>query len=139
MAEEKGEIVFWSLRQKFLDSSESLPEQQRQVMYYSLAIGHHVGVIDCLRPVLRCPVAEFRQWASRLDDEQARRKMLGVLTFGEIIIDLSHTARLRRALLPLAGAEPSPEQEFSQQLLLLLEEIVREPAIYLLLRRVDKV
>ncbi|SJI19853.1 protein processing element [Shigella sonnei] len=48
MTEECGEIVFWTLRKKFVASSDEMPEHSSQVMYYSLAIGHHVGVIDCL-------------------------------------------------------------------------------------------
>lgn len=43
-----GKVIFWSLRQKFVDSDTDVPEEAQQVMYYSLAIGHHVGMIDCL-------------------------------------------------------------------------------------------
>lgn len=136
MVEEKGEIVFWTLRQKLIDSSTTLPEQHRQVMYYSLAIGHHVGIIDCLRMALRCPLVEYRKWAQQLADEQAQRKMLGVLTFGEIIIDASHLSLLRRALAPLADDTASAQQAFSKGMLSLLDDIANEPAIYLLARRI---
>ncbi|MGQ7168117.1 formate hydrogenlyase maturation HycH family protein, partial [Escherichia sp. R-CC3] len=54
MTEECGEIVFWTLRKKFVASSDEMPEHSSQVMYYSLAIGHHVGVIDCLNDALPC-------------------------------------------------------------------------------------
>ena len=136
MVEEKGEIVFWTLRQKFIDSSTTLPEQHRQMMYYSLAIGHHVGIIDCLRVALRCPLAEYREWAQQLADEQAQRKMLGVLTFGEIIIDASHLSLLRHALAPLADDTSSAQQAFSKHMLSLLDDIAYEPAIYLLARHI---
>lgn len=63
-------------------------------MYYSLAIGHHVGVIDCLSVAFRCPLTEYEDWLALVEEEQARRKMLGVMTFGEIVIDASHTALL---------------------------------------------
>ncbi|EOA4704695.1 hydrogenase 4 assembly chaperone HyfJ, partial [Escherichia coli] len=54
MTEECGEIVFWTLRKKFVASSDEMPEHSSQVMYYSLAIGHHVGVIDCLNVAFPC-------------------------------------------------------------------------------------
>lgn len=137
MAEEKGEIVFWTLRQKFIDSSSDLPERSRQVMYYSLAIGHHVGVIDCLKQVLSCPIADYRAWVAQMEDEQAKRKMQGVFTFGEIVIDVSHAAMLRRALAPLADDKSSPWQMLSINFIHLLDEMVHEPAIYLMTRRID--
>ena len=59
MAEECGEIVFWTLRKKFVASSDEMPEHSSQVMYYSLAIGHHVGVIDCLNVAFRCPPVSY--------------------------------------------------------------------------------
>lgn len=136
MVKENGEIVFWTLRHKFIDSSTTLPELHRQVMYYSLAIGHHVGIIDCLRVALRCPLAEYRKWAQQLADEQAQRKMLGVLTFGEIIIDASHLSLLRHALAPLADDTSSAQQAFSKGMLSLLDDIAHEPAIYLLARQI---
>ena len=61
MTEECGEIVFWTLRKKFVASSDEMPEHSSQVMYYSLAIGHHVGVIDCLNVAFRCPLTEYEQ------------------------------------------------------------------------------
>lgn len=136
MAEESGEIVFWMLRQKFIDSEDTMPETSRQVMYYSLAIGHHVGVIDCLKVALRCPLADYREWVTQLEDEQARRKMLGVLTFDEIVIDASHTNMLTRAFAPLADNDKEPCKSLSIQFVQLLDDIVIEPAIYLMARKV---
>ncbi|CTS36789.1 protein processing element [Escherichia coli] len=101
MTEECGEIVFWTLRKKFVASSDEMPEHSSQVMYYSLAIGHHVGVIDCLNVAFPCPLTEYEDWLAQVEEEQARRKMLGVMTFGEIVIDASHTALLTRAFAPL--------------------------------------
>lgn len=46
-------------------------------MYYSLAIGHHVGVIDCLNVAFPCPLTEYEDWLALVEEEQARRKMLG--------------------------------------------------------------
>ena len=29
-----GKVIFWSLRQKFVDSDTDVPEEAQQVMYY---------------------------------------------------------------------------------------------------------
>ncbi|QAZ71024.1 Hydrogenase-4 maturation protease [Escherichia coli] len=136
MTEECGEIVFWTLRKKFVASSDEMPEHSSQVMYYSLAIGHHVGVIDCLNVAFRCPLTEYEDWLALVEEEQARRKMLGVMTFGEIVIDASHTALLTRAFAPLADDATSVWQARSIQFIHLLDEIVQEPAIYLMARKI---
>ncbi|NNU03291.1 hydrogenase 4 assembly chaperone HyfJ [Escherichia coli] len=136
MAEECREIVFWTLRKKFVASSDEMPEHSSQVMYYSLAIGHHVGVIDCLSVTFRCPLTEYEDWLALVEEEQARRKILGVMTFGEIVIDASHTALLTRAFAPLADDAMSAWQARSIQFIHLLDEIVQEPAIYLMARKI---
>lgn len=129
------QVVFWSLRQKFLDS-ETVPEQSQQVMYYSLAIGHHVGVIDCLKAELTCDWARYAQWADMLGTKEARRKMHGLLTFGEIHIDSTHVDMLAHALTPLVQADqPEPFKGWSNTLLRLLAEIQQEPAIYLIVKK----
>ena len=38
-------VFFYLLNERFVENDEQVPEQAKQVMYYSLAIGHHVGVI----------------------------------------------------------------------------------------------
>ncbi|XBS70712.1 formate hydrogenlyase maturation HycH family protein [Acerihabitans sp. KWT182] len=131
-----ADVYIWSLRQKFLDSDDDMPPQTRQVMYYSLAIGHHVGVIDCLNKELVCPLEQYRQWLELLPEGEARRKMHGLLTFGEIIIDSTHTDLLANALAPLQSNAPAPYNQWSARLMALLGEISREPAIYLIVRRV---
>ncbi len=131
-----ADVYFWSLRQKFLDSDEDMPAQAKQVMYYSLAIGHHVGVIDCLNKEFICPLDQFQQWIALLPEGEARRKMHGLLTFGEIVIDSTHTDLLASAFAPLSATQTEPFNTWSTQLIQLLAEIAREPAIYLIVRRV---
>ncbi len=79
MTEECGEIVFWTLRKKFVASSDEMPEHSSQVMYYSLAIGHRVsrGVIDCLNVAFPCPLTEYEDWLALVEEEQAQRKCWG--------------------------------------------------------------
>lgn len=132
----EAKAVFWSLRQKFLDSDDDMPAQAQQVMYYSLAIGHHVGVIDCLNTELSCPLAQYQTWIEQFPEGEAQRKMRGLLTFGEITIDSTHTSLLANALAPLIANQPAPFSEWSAKLLSLLTEIEREPAIYLIVKKV---
>ncbi|KML68581.1 formate hydrogenlyase maturation HycH family protein [Pectobacterium peruviense] len=131
----EDQVIFWSLRQKFLDS-ESVPEQPQQVMYYSLAIGHHVGVIDCLKAELTCDLDRYPQWTAMLGTGDAQRKMNGLLTFGEIYIDSTHVDMLAHALAPLAQTRQlEPFKTWSTTLLRLLAEIQQEPAIYLIVKK----
>lgn len=132
----EGKAVFWSLRQKFLDSDDDMPAQAQQVMYYSLAIGHHVGVIDCLNTELSCPLPQYQTWVELFPEGEAQRKMRGLLTFGEITIDSTHTSLLANALAPLIDSQPATFSEWSAKLLGLLAEIEREPAIYLIVKKV---
>lgn len=130
-----SEVMFWALRQKFVDDSVELAEKSRQVIYYTLAIGHHVGVIDCLNVALTCSLAEYQQWIALLEEGDARRKMQGVLTFGEIVIDASHINLLAPAFAELARTAQAPWRGWSRQLLHHLKDMAHEPALYLLVRR----
>lgn len=134
-ATETGKVIFWSLRQKFVDSDDDVPEDAQQVMYYSLAIGHHVGMIDCLKTELECPLDGFQAWVNALPEGEARRKLQGLITFGEINIDSTHTNMLALALDGFAKDSNSPYQAWSATLIRLLGEIEREPAIYLIVKR----
>lgn len=132
---EKGKVTFWSLRQKFVDSDDDMPAESQQVMYYSLAIGHHVGMIDCLKTELECGLEGYTEWLKRLPEGDARRKLRGLLTFGEITIDSTHTSLLANALSELSKTGEEPFKGWSLRLIELLGEIEREPAIYLIVKR----
>lgn len=135
MAENIGKVMFWTLRQKFVDDSVNVEEKSRQVMYYSLAIGHHVGVIDCLNVVLECPLDQYESWLVLLEGE-ARRKMHGLLTFGEIVIDASHVNTLAPQFARLANEAQAPWRGWSEQMLQHLQDMTQEPALYLMVRLV---
>ncbi|RLM23891.1 formate hydrogenlyase maturation protein HycH [Brenneria alni] len=131
-----AQVIFYALSQKFLDTKDKVPEQAQQVMYYSLAIGHHVGVIDCLKRVLVCPQADYQRWIGQLAEGEAKRKMAGLLKFGEITIDSGHTQLLGRAFGSLpAGQDNYPD--WTKTLLDYLAAIEQETALYLMVKRVD--
>ncbi|WP_419245754.1 formate hydrogenlyase maturation HycH family protein [Serratia sp. NFX21] len=137
MSHSHAQVVFYSLSRKFVQEKKAPPKAQ-EVIYYSLAIGHHLGVIDCLEAKLSCPLAGFRAWVQQLPAAStARRKLEGVDRFGEICIDSSHTHLLATALSAAAPQMDPQQQDWSQQLIALLQSIENEPAIYLMVRRHD--
>ncbi|MBU4682232.1 formate hydrogenlyase maturation HycH family protein [Cedecea davisae] len=129
-------VVFCQLSRKFVDDNDNTPADAQQVVYYSLAIGHHLGIIDCLKESLVCPYEAYREWISTLEGgSEARRKMDGVPRYGEIVIDQNHVVMLARALDAAKPTQTPEQQAWSQALLDMLQAIQQEPAIYLMVRR----
>ncbi|QLK63311.1 formate hydrogenlyase maturation protein HycH [Enterobacteriaceae bacterium Kacie_13] len=138
---EKDKVIFYSLSSKFVDekSAQKRSSQKvQEVIYYSLAIGHHLGVIDCLKSRLECPLNGYRQWIDCLpQNSEARRKLSGVQRFGEINIDSTHTHCLALALRDAREKMNTQQQGWSDALIALLEQIENDPAMYLMVRRYD--
>ena len=130
-----GDIVFYRLNAKILERAKDVPENAKQVMYYSLAIGHHVGVFDCFKPVLRCDRDLYRRLVDALPEGEAKRKLDGINRFGEITIDRSHTNLLGSAIDQVAEQlEPDVAAWFAE-LSVSLAAIQAEPAMYMMGRR----
>ena len=55
-------VFFLFIKRAFVENDEQVPEQAKQVMYYSLAIGHHVGVIDCFKKLLVCDYDAYQRF-----------------------------------------------------------------------------
>ncbi|WP_032114791.1 formate hydrogenlyase maturation HycH family protein [Candidatus Arsenophonus nilaparvatae] len=129
-------VVFSQLSSKFIDENEDTPPQAQQVIYYGLAIGHHLGVIDCLQAVLNCPWQEYLLWIATLEEgSEAQWKMTGIARYGEIVIDSSHVVMLANAFSVALKKQTEQQQSWSQQLLHMLADIHQESAIYLMVRR----
>ncbi len=124
------QVVFYQLSHKFVDEQAAIPETARQVIYYSLAIGHHLGVLDCLTRRLSAPLAEFSGWLQTLPEGPARAKLEGVMRWGEIEINHSHVEALLRAInTETSGAD------WASELVQCLQDMRQEPALYLMVRR----
>lgn len=52
-----GTVEVRKLTRKFVDSAASIPDESTDVLYYTLAVGHHTGVIDCFERALSMPRA----------------------------------------------------------------------------------
>jgi hydrogenase-4 component J len=118
-------VVFYQLTHKFVNKEQNIPEDAKQVVYYSLAIGHHVGVMDCFQSLMEIPLDDYRQWIEHLPEGTARRKMEGVLKWGEIEVNKEHAGEL----LPLLN-EP-----WTKPLAQSLQAMKKEPALYLMIRK----
>ena len=118
-------VVFYQLTHKFVNQEQNIPENARQVVYYSLAIGHHVGVLDCFQSLMEIPLEEYRQWVSHLPEGTARRKMEGLLKFGEIEVNQGHAGEI----LPLL------KDPWTEPLAQCLQAMMKEPALYLMIRK----
>ena len=110
-------VVFSQLSRKFIDENDATPDAAQQVVYYSLAIGHHLGVIDCLEAALSCPWPEYLAWIATLEEgSTARRKMEGVPKYGEIVIDANHITMLANAFDAALSRQNPAQQAWSKTL-----------------------
>ena len=128
------QVVFYRLSQKIVNNQENIPEDARQVIYYSLAIGHHVGVMDCFSELMVVPAGKYKQCLDRLPDGEGRRKLEGVLKWNEIEINRSHVDELLPALKVLLSGMSVSDSQWIQTMLLCLQEMVAEPAMYLMVK-----
>jgi len=128
-------VVFYQLTHKFVNQEQNIPESARQVVYYSLAIGHHVGVMDCFQSLMELPLEEYRRWILHLPEGTARRKLEGLLKFGEIEVNQSHAGELLPALNESLTFMDEAEIRWSGILSQCLQGMMKEPALYLMVRK----
>ena len=127
--------VFYQLTHRFVDKEENIPENARQVVYYSLAIGHHIGVMDCFQSLMEVPLADFSIWIAHLPEGAGRQKLEGLLKWGEIEINRSHTGELLPALQNSLLTMNTSEKQWTGVLIQCLQKMLDEPALYLMVRK----
>jgi hypothetical protein len=127
--------VFYQLTHKYVNNQERIPESARQVIYYSLAIGHHIGVMDCFQSLMEMPLEDYRHWVMRLPEGTGRHKLEGVLKWGEIEINRNHVGELLQALNSAMPNMDSCETHWTGILSRCLQQMVEEPALYLMVRK----
>ncbi len=128
------QVVFYRLGRKIVSNQNEVPEEARQVMYYSLAIGHHVGVMDCLTELVSVPLDVYERCVQALPEGAARRKLEGALTWQEIEINRGHVDELMPALDGLLASMQEPESHWVTTIIQSLRQIVAEPALYLMVK-----
>ena len=127
-------VVIYQLGSKFVSQQADVPEDARQVVYYSLAIGHHVGVMDCFSAIAEIPLEDYCAWLEQLPAGPGRTKMEGVVRWGEIEINHSHAG----ILLPVFAAALEAGQDSGDWTALLIQRLQamqQEPALYLMVRK----
>lgn len=129
-----GKVKFFRLGKRFVDEKDAPPEV-KQLEYYALAIGHHIGVVDCLVPVMVMEESDYFQWIRKLPPGKARSKLEGLAKWGELEINREHVAPFASALAEAASRFLPEERQWADSLLQLLHGIQEEPAIYLVVRR----
>ncbi len=132
------QVIFYLLNQRFVENDEQIPAQAQEVMYYSLAIGHHVGVIDCFKKLLVCDESEYRRFVDSFTDGDAKRKLTGLLRFGEIVIDSSHVNLLARAIDDNRAHFSPLHRQWADALMQALAAIQKEPVMYIMVKRRDE-
>lgn len=133
-----AKVIFYLLNQRFVENDKQVPAEAKGVMYYSLAIGHHVGVIDCFTKLLICDYVDYQQFIESFPEGEAKRKLSGLLKFGEIVIDNSHVNVLARALDEYKDNFTPIQQQWAEILLQTLASIQREPVMYIMVKRYDE-
>ena len=131
-------VIFYLLNQRFVENDKQVPEQAQQVMYYSLAIGHHVGVIDCFKKLLICDYDDYQDFVQSFPEGEARRKFAGLMKFGEIVIDSSHVNLFAKAMDENKANFAPQYQQWVEILMDTLASIQREPVMYIMVKRRDE-
>lgn len=131
-------VIFYLLNQRFVENDEQVPEAAKEVMYYSLAIGHHVGVIDCFKNLLSCDYDDYQRFVEEFPEGEAKRKFSGLIKFGEIVIDSSHVNLLAKALDENRANFSAEHQKWVEILMDTLASIQREPVMYIMVKRYEQ-
>jgi formate hydrogenlyase maturation protein HycH len=106
------------------------------VLYYSLAIGHHLGVVDCLEAAIEATTAEYKQWVNLLTaGSEAHRKMMGFFTFDEITIYPDHIHMLACAFSAVDKAKMTEKEiAMTAAFIDVLTAIYHEQTMYMMIR-----
>ena len=128
-------VVFYQLTHKFVNEKQGIPEDAGQVVYYSLAIGHHVGVMDCFQGLMEIPLEDYCQWIACLPAGTGRHKLEGLLKWGEIEVNCSHVSDLLPVLTDSLSNMDASQAQWSDILSQYLQRMLEEPALYLMVRQ----
>lgn len=74
-----AEVVFYQLTKKFVDTEKSIPDDAQDVLYYTLAVGHHTGVIDCFEEQFRTPLTSYEEMVAAMPESDIRYKLEGMM------------------------------------------------------------
>ena len=150
------DVVFYMLGKKFVEDKGDIPEDAKDVIYYTLAMGHNTGVVDCFEPKLALSRANFDNFLNALPEGDGKTKLKGIEKFGEIQISKEEVREVRDSVSALCVSNVEFETprvadndryadiravepyEFKAALLEVLKKIEATPQVYCLARRVTQ-
>lgn len=91
------QVVFYELTRKFVETEDDVPEEACDVLYYTLAVGHHTGVLDCFEPRLSISLEAFSALTDDLEEGEAKTKFEAIRSFGECQLDKAAVSALLAA------------------------------------------
>jgi hypothetical protein len=137
-----SQVVFYRLCAKFVDNERSVPQETSDVLYYTLSVGHHTGIIDCFSESFSCSSGVYEEIIDLFPPESAARyKLDGIRRKGEIQIDKSHLGlfdtSVNDALVSLDVLDVGDEtsalmQDWLDDFLRSLDDMKRHPGVYLM-------
>lgn len=130
-----AEVVFYQLTKKFVDTEKSIPDDAQDVLYYTLAVGHHTGVIDCFEEQFRTPLTSYEEMVAAMPESDLRYKLEGMMRHGEIQIDKTNLAVVVPGLQAFeeAASTLSPEARACyESLRSTIDTLAREGAAYIM-------
>lgn len=128
-------VIFYQLAEKVVDRKQDTVAGADRLFQYPLAIGHHIGVLDCFQSLVEFPLEEYRQWVAQLPEGKARHKLEGVWRWGEIEINQSHAGELLPVLRDSQSQTGASGSRCAAVLLACLQKMREEPALYLMIRK----
>lgn len=149
------DVVFYLLGKKFVEDNANIPKDAREVMYFTLSMGHNTGVIDCFEPKLALSREAFDNVCDALPEGDAKFKLTRIEKFGEIQImkedtemlaDVIRSAKFNGCFAHAHSPEDDryaniravDDYEFKAAFINLMDDIMREPQVYCLARRVTR-
>lgn len=129
-----SKVKFFKLYKKFVDEEKNTSPEVQQLKYYTLAIGHHVGVVDCFSPVLTIDKDEYFHWIQKLPEGKGRKKLEGLAKWGELEINNGHISLLESTLSAGETDFNHDEKKWTDTLRQIFHMMKMEPAIYLVVR-----
>lgn len=148
------DVVFYLLYKKFVEDNDHIPKESRDVLYYTLSMGHNTGVIDCFDPKLALSREDFDAICEALPEGDAKFKLTRIEKFGEITIMKEDVHMLADAIVSgnfkdcfsgkarendkYGEIRCSDEDSFKETFAEISDYILTTPQVYCLARRVTR-
>ena len=146
------DVVFYRLTKRFVEDESDISDEALDVIYYTLAMGHNTGIIDCFDPKIAIDRNLFNSILEALPEGEGKFKLSGIEKFGEIQLDKLTILDVIDGLESLElddSVEKKPldryeEQrvvsvrEFRDKFLKLATEVAQLPQVYVVVRRVTQ-